>query len=151
MRAAQNLSAKQARFVAEYLVDGNGTQAAIRAQYGVAGAGVAAMRLLKNVYVQAALQAQQSADATRLCLRREDVLAALLEAVDQARMQSNPAAMIAGLREIGKMMGFYAIETKRVEVSAAGQVDLSRLNEMSDAQLLALIQQGTATSSPICQ
>ena len=139
-----NLSAKQVRFVAEYLVDGNGTQAAIRAQYGVAGAGVAAMRLLKNVYVQEALQAQQSADAARLCLRREDVLAALLEAVDQARVQSNPMAMIAGLREIGKMLGFYAPETKRVEVSAAGQSDLSRMNQMSDAELLAIIGAGRA-------
>ena len=145
MQAAQNLSAKQARFVAEYLVDGNGTQAAIRAQYGVAGAGVAAMRLLKNVYVQAALQAQQSADATRLCLRREDVLAALLEAVDQARAQSNPASMIAGLREIGKMLGFYAPEMKRVEVSAAGQVDLNHLNRLSDAELLAIIGAGRAS------
>lgn len=59
MSNASALSAKQTRFVAEFLIDANGTQAAIRAGYGVAGAGVAAMRLLKIVYVQKALQAQQ--------------------------------------------------------------------------------------------
>ena len=72
------------------------------------------------------------------------MLAGLLEAVDQARVQSNPMAMVSGLREIGKMMGFYAIETKRVEVSAAGQPDLNHLNRLSDAELLAIIESGRA-------
>ena len=149
MQAAQNLSAKQARFVAEYLVDGNGAAAAIRSGYAASSAKVIACRLTKDNRVQAALQAQQSADAARLCLRREDVLAALLEAVDQARAQSNPASMIAGLREIGKMMGFYAIETKRVEVSVAGQVDLNHLNRLSDAELLAIIGAGRDTTAAL--
>jgi len=144
MAQPPNLSAKQTRFVAEYLVDGNGAAAAIRSGYAASSAKVIACRLTKDNRVQAALQAQQSTDAARLCLRREDVLAALLEAVDQARAQSNPMAMIAGLREIGKMLGFYAPETKRVEVSAAGQSDLSRMNQMSDAELLAIIGAGRA-------
>lgn len=58
------LTFRRARFVAEYLVDGNGTRAAIAAGYGVAGAPVAAFRLLRNDKVQNALQARQSADAT---------------------------------------------------------------------------------------
>ena len=144
MAQSPNLSAKQARFVAEYLTDSNGAAAAIRAGYAPSSAKIIACRLTKDNRVQEALQARQSADAARLCLRREDVLAGLLEAVDQARVQSNPMAMVSGLREIGKMMGFYAIETKRVEVSAAGQVDLNHLNRLSDAELLAIIESGRA-------
>lgn len=138
------LSAKQTRFISEYLVDGCGAQSAIRSGVAASGAHVWASRTLRIAKVADALATRQAADAARLCLRREDVLAALLEAVDQARMQSNPASMIAGLREIGKMMGFYAIETKRVEVSAAGQVDLNHLNRLSDAELLAIIGAGRA-------
>ncbi len=138
------LSAKQTRFVSEYLVDGCGAQAAIRSGVAASGAHVWASRTLRIAKVADALATRQAADAARLCLRREDVLAGLLEAVDQARVQSNPMAMVSGLREIGKLMGFYAVETKRVEVSAAGQVDLSRMNRMSDAELLAIIGAGRA-------
>ena len=96
------LTAKQARFIDEYLVDANGTQAAIRAGYGAAGARVAAHRLLTNVAISSAIEARQKADATRLWIDRESVLAGLLEAVEMAREQRNPAGMIAGLREIGR-------------------------------------------------
>ncbi len=138
------LSAKQTRFVSEYLVDGCGAQAAIRSGVAVSGAHVWASRTLRIAKVAEALQAHQSADAARLCLRREDVLAGLLEAVEQARVQSNPAAMVSGLREIGKMMGFYAVETKRVDLNVAGQVELRRMNQMSDAELLRIIVAGQA-------
>lgn len=138
------LSAKQTRFVSEYLVDGNGAQAAIRAGYSARSAKAIAAENLTKPDVQKALQAHQSADAARLCLRREDVLAGLLEAVDQARVQSNPAAMVSGLREIGKMLGFYAPEVKKVDLNVAGQVELKRMNQMSDAELLAIIEAGQA-------
>lgn len=100
------------------------------------------MRLLKNVYVQQALKARQMIDAARLSLRREDVLAGLLEAVEQARTQRNPMAMISGLRELGRMMGFYAVETKRVEFNVEGQAIQCQMSAMSDAELLSLIDRG---------
>ena len=138
------LSAKQTRFVSEYLVDGCGAQAAIRCGVAVSGAHVWASRTLRIAKVAEALQARQSADAARLCLRREDVLAGLLEAVEQARVQSNPMAMVSGLREIGKMLGFYAPEVKKVDLNVAGQVELKRMNQMSDAELLRIIAAGQA-------
>jgi phage terminase small subunit len=74
------------------------------------------------------------------------VLAGLLEAVEQARVQSNPMAMVSGLREIGKMLGFYAPEVKKVDLNVAGQVELKRMNQMSDAELLQIIDR-SATSA----
>ena len=138
------LTARQTRFIDEYLVDANGTQAAIRAGYGAAGARVAAHRLLTNVAISSAIEARQKADATRLWIDRESVLAGLLEAVEMAREQRNPAGMIAGLREIGKLMGFYAPTTAKVEV--VDMVTMPRFETMSDEHLLALIEQGTAKS-----
>src|SRR5262245_35171215 len=46
---------KQLRFIEEYTTDWNGTQAAIRAGYGSAGARVEAHRLLTNANIRAAV------------------------------------------------------------------------------------------------
>lgn len=51
------LTEKQKRFVTEYLIDLNATQAAIRAGYSPKTAYSMGQRLLKNVEVQAAIQA----------------------------------------------------------------------------------------------
>ena len=140
------LTPREARFVQEYLVDACGTQAAIRAGAAPAGAHVWACRALRKAKVSAALQARQAADATRLSIQREDVLNGLQEAISQAREQGNPAAMIRGWSEIAKLMGLYAVETKRVEVSTAGQGVLGRMELMSDAELLAVIGAGMASA-----
>lgn len=52
---AQNLTNKQRCFVEEYLVDLNGTQAAIRAGYAKSGAAVEAHRQLRNAKIAAAI------------------------------------------------------------------------------------------------
>ena len=146
MTAHTLMTAKQARFVDEYLVDANGTQAAIRAGYGAAGARVAAHRLLTNVAISSAIEARQRADATRLSIERETVLAQLLEAVEMARTQMNPAGMVAGLREIGKLMGFYTDRVK-VDVGVTDQQERRRMEAMTDAELLAMTGQVDRTDA----
>ena len=47
------LSDKQQRFCEEYIVDLNGTQAAIRAEYGKKGAATTSSRMLLNVAIKA--------------------------------------------------------------------------------------------------
>lgn len=59
------LPARQARFVEEYLVDANATQAAIRAGYSVKTADVQGPRLLGNVGVAAAIARGQAARSER--------------------------------------------------------------------------------------
>ncbi|MGV2099043.1 terminase small subunit [Rhizobium sp. 21-4511-3d] len=63
-----DLSPKQARFVQEYLLDLNATQAAIRAGYSEKTAHSQGPRLLENVGVQAAIQKakEQRADRTKI-------------------------------------------------------------------------------------
>lgn len=137
MKNTATLSARESAFVASFLASGNATASAIAANFSPKGASVAGNRMLRNARVQEALQARQAADAARLSLKREDVLAGLLEAVNQAREQKSPIAMISGLRELGKMMGFYAPEVKQVELTAGRDPAYLKINAMSDAQLLA--------------
>ena len=136
------LTAKQARWVQEYLACGNASASAVKAGFSPRGAGVAGNRMLKNANVQKALQARQAADCIRLSIERNDVIVGLLWAVEQAREQCNPAVMVRGLAEIGRMMGYYAHETKRTEVSPLGRTQIQRLNQMSDAELVGLIEIG---------
>ena len=102
MSANIPLTAKQARFIDEYLVDANGTQAAIRAGYGASGARVAAHRLLTNVAISSAIEARRQADSARLAITRQNVLQQLVEAFGLARDMGQPAVMVAAARELGR-------------------------------------------------
>lgn len=79
---AKKLSAQRARFVAEYLVDLNATQAAIRAGYSERTAYSSGQRLLKAVEVQQALQAAQAKREQRVQIDQDYVLRRLAE-IDQ--------------------------------------------------------------------
>jgi hypothetical protein len=140
------MTPREARFVQEYLVDACGTQAAIRAGVAPASAHVWASRALRKAKVSAALQARQAADAMRLSIQREDVLDGLQEAINQARVQGNPAALIRGWSEIAKMLGLMAPVTKRVEVSASGHEVMGQLTSMTDAELLGIMGAGMASA-----
>ena len=67
------LTAKQERFVDEYMIDLNATQAAIRAGYSEKTAQMQASRLLSNVMVQAAIEKEQKKLAAKLGITTENV------------------------------------------------------------------------------
>lgn len=68
------LTAKQQRFVAQYLIDLNQTQAAIRAGYSEKTAAEQASRLLTNVKVAEAIQAAMKARSERTQIDADWVL-----------------------------------------------------------------------------
>lgn len=134
------LTPKQARFAEEYVLDHNATAAALRAGFAPKSARVTACRLLKaNRAVQAAVEAQEALVAAEMGVSRQRVLRELQEAVELARQKGDPAAMIAGWREIGRMCGFYAPERVHVVAETADDSLLSRQMEaMTDAELAAM-------------
>lgn len=72
-----SLNAKQERFVAEYLVDLNATQAAIRSGYSEATAYSQGQRLLKHVEVEAAIETAMEKRAERTGITQDMVLSEL--------------------------------------------------------------------------
>ena len=68
------LNAKQARFAAEYLIDLNATQAAIRAGYSEKTASSQGERLLRNDEINAAVQEGIEARAERTHITQDQVL-----------------------------------------------------------------------------
>lgn len=73
--AAGELNARQRRFITEYLVDQNGTQAAIRAGYARRSAHVTASLLISNANVKAAIDKQMSKMLSKIEVTAERVLA----------------------------------------------------------------------------
>ncbi len=78
------LTPKQRRFVEEYLIDLNATQAAIRAGYSEKTAYSQGGRLLKNVEIQAAIQAAYQRRSERTELTQDWVLERLEENIDRS-------------------------------------------------------------------
>jgi phage terminase small subunit len=69
-----SLTPKQERFVAEYLIDLNATQAATRAGYSPKTANEQGARLLANVSVRSAVEAAQKDRGERIKATADDVL-----------------------------------------------------------------------------
>jgi phage terminase small subunit len=76
------LTAKQRRFVEEYLVDLNATQAAIRAGYSARTARSQGQRLLTNVDVESALSEAQAARSEQIGIDAAWVLKRLVDEAD---------------------------------------------------------------------
>ena len=140
------LTAKIARFVDEYSIDGNGAAAAVRAGYAANSARVTASRLLTKANIQEALADRQQALAARFDLDRQRLANELLKAADMAKAQGDPAGMVAAYREIGRMCGFYAPEKRAGAGFLADQAGLQAFEAMSDEELAAIVAAATAAS-----
>lgn len=68
------LKAKQSRFVDEYLVDLNATQAALRADYSEKTAYSQGQRLLKKVEIQSAIQERMNGRSNRTQITADEVV-----------------------------------------------------------------------------
>lgn len=68
------MTPKQGRFVEEYLVDLNGTQAAIRAGYSAKTAGWICQELLTKTHIQKAIQERRAALSKKTEITQERVL-----------------------------------------------------------------------------
>lgn len=80
-------------------------------------------------------------------IRRMDLVMTLQEAVDMARMMADPTGMIAGVREIGKMLGLYAPEEKKIDLTVGQQRLRSQFEGMTDQELIEVIE-GQASRVP---
>jgi phage terminase small subunit len=139
------LTPKQARFVEEYALDHNGTQAAVRAGYAPGSARVSASRLLTNAAVREAVDALERRNAEQLQITQQQVLEELKLAIQIAKQKSDPHAMIKGWVQIAKICGFYAPERKKIEVSATSRRVIDYMETLSKQELLE-IAEGSGSS-----
>jgi hypothetical protein len=101
------MTPKQRRFVDEYLLDLNATQAAIRAGYSARTAEQQGPRLLGNVEIAEAIQAAQQARSERVQITADDVLRGLHREATLTGDGASHAARISAWGLIGKHLGMF--------------------------------------------
>ena len=99
------LNAKQQRFVDEYLIDLNGTQAAIRAGYSPHTANEQGSRLLAHVGVRAAVQAGRQRLTESADITAAQVLERIWGMAEDA--ETPPAVRMKGYELAGKHLGMF--------------------------------------------
>lgn len=95
----QTLNPKQSRFIQEYLIDLNATQAAIRAGYSKKTAGQMGFDLLKKPEIQSAIQKRRNDLAKKAEVTQERIIAeyaklAFSNAIDYVRVNSEGLPVI---------------------------------------------------------
>ena len=139
---SDKLTAKQQRFVEEYLVDLNAKQAAIRSGYSARNADKIASQLLGKSRVAAAIAAAKAERSARVAVSADYVLNNLVEIVERS-MQRAPVVDMKGnhvtdeegrfvwrfdgktanraLELLGKHLGMF---TDRVETEVSGGLEI---------------------------
>lgn len=108
------LNSKQQRFVQEYAVDHNATQAAIRAGYSEKTAHAQGYRLLQHAEIRSQLADHEASVADRLGITLEWVLDQLR---DKAMSAQSERDQLRALELLGKHL---AIFTEKVEHTGTG-------------------------------
>lgn len=131
------LTEQQRKFAESFAAGMNQTQAARAAGYSPHAKGE---ELMRNPRVLKAIEAARAQYEELANISRKDVLDGLKEAIDMAKIMSDPLGMIAGWREIGKVCGHYEPTKKKVDISINGHVALTQLEQMPDHELARLIE-----------
>jgi phage terminase small subunit len=137
------LTDQQANFVKNVVWNGMTQSAAARAagySETVAKNGIVST-LTGNPKIRAAIAKERELFAKANEMTRKKVVDGMKEAIDMARVKADPAVMVAGWREIGRICGFYEPVKHKVEVSVSGKVLVEKLQTMSDEELLRLAEE----------
>jgi hypothetical protein len=142
-REDQPLTLRQQEFVSLWAGGDSIHNAALRAGFDEKANYGHKLRTMPHI--QKAYRLQVDAFQRESQITRADVLEGLKDSIEMARLMSEPATMIAGWREIGKMCGFYEPKKIDVNVNVNGSVAIERMNKMSDAELLKIIEEASLT------
>lgn len=114
------------------------SSAAVRAGYSDGGS--MAYKLARDPAILKIYNAEKAAYEEAAQMTRKKVMDMLIESYEYAKIVSEPSSMVAAAREIGKMCGYYEPIKKTLNINVNGTGIFGRLDKMSDAQLLEMIE-----------
>jgi hypothetical protein len=138
-----SLTDKQKIFVDALLRGATQTMAARAAGY--TSPKVEGHRLMKTPKIREAVQYMQRSYEKANQMTRKKVMNGLLEAIEMAKIQAEPATMVSGWREIGRMCGYYAAEKTIIDINITAKRAVDKLETLSDAELLEMIEEDSET------
>jgi len=134
------MTPKQEQFVAQYLLDLNATQAAIRAGYSKKTAASQGERLLRNVEIRSAIQAAQAARSKRTDVNQDDVIRGLHDEATYRGHGSSHSARVQAWAHLGKHLGMFVdrlagadggpIVIRTTNLKALSDDELDKLDEI---------------------
>ena len=138
------LTEKQKAFVQSWAKGNSISRACLDAGFADDGLGYRLVRMPNILALKAQLSAKYEATAG---MDRKQVMDGLKEAIEMAKLMSEPASMIQGWKTIGQMCGYFAPVEHRVKVDVTGNVTMQTLSALSDAELLEMIEKGASRDS----
>lgn len=118
------------------------SSASARAGYG--DGATYAYKLARFPQAIALYNAEKAAYEEASQMTRKKVMDGLLEGIEMAKLVSDPNAVITGWKTVGQMCGYFEPVKRRLDINVTGSIQMNRMNAMSDAELLRVIQQGAA-------
>jgi len=140
----ESLNPRMWRFIENY-VDNRMSPAAAAQAAGYRNPKVAGINLLRIPKVLEEVKKRQQSFAATINVTRKQVVEGFMDAIAQAKLMAEPMTAIAGWREVGKMCGFYEPEQRNINISVNGELLMSKVNAMSDEELLRLAEQDLNT------
>ena len=107
MNASPNLTLKQQRFIEEYQVDGNGTQAVLRAGYKTNYPAEMAYGLLRHPKVKHTLQDAQNARSERLQMQVDSTVKQYIELKDKALEACDYQTSLRALNQLARHLKIF--------------------------------------------
>jgi len=134
-RRHRELSKQQAIYIARRETGATREASAIFAGYPAGQK--AGDQVEKSLVVQEELARAREELATTSGITREDVLAGLKDAAELAKTMADPQAMVRAWAELGKLLGFYAPEVKKV-LHGLDEESRKAIESMPDSELFKL-------------
>ncbi len=135
MTAKTGLTARQKRFAAEYLIDLNATQAAIRAGYSARSAPTQGPRLLSHDAVAQLIAETRSKVAEEAGWNAVERLQTLKRIAD-ANEADNARVALAAIAEANKMQGSYVAGKLEVMGAGGGPIEVTAASPVERLQAL---------------
>lgn len=101
-------------------------------------------RMQKMPNIQALYQKYTQKYEEENKMTRAKVQAMHMEAFEMAKLLSEPASMVAAAREIGKLCGYYEATRHTIDINIKTNTTMQQMSRLSDAELLKIIEEGTA-------
>ena len=123
---SNDLTERQLKFAEFYLDLSNGTQAAIKAGYAVAGAHTEASRLLKNAkvaeYIESEREARKKAIQSKLAKYAEDAVILLY---DLAKTSDSDSVRLQAIKDIMDRAGHKPVDKVENKNEHSGKIEFS--------------------------
>jgi phage terminase small subunit len=131
---AMSLTQKQQRFVEEYCVDFNATQAAIRAGYSPSTAYAIGSENLKKPEIKAALEAAQAAAVTNIQITKDYLIEQANDIMLKAKASGAWSAAKGANELLAKLTG-QIVERRDLRV-------IRSIDDLTEEELRAIVERG---------